>query len=121
MATGLLITKILDVVIVNFGNSAILDGTAVEAIGKEIYALADEQAHRKVVLDMSAVRFLSSQMLGVLIAFQKKMAAIKGRFVICGLRADLAKVFKITQLDKLFLFAENEDKSLRSLGAFAPK
>lgn len=121
MPTGLMITKILDVVVVNFGNAAIIDGTSVEAIGKELYVLADEQAHTKVVLDMSAVKFLSSQMLGVLIAFQKKMAAIKGKFVICGLRPDLAKVFKITQLDKLFLFAENEDKSLRSLGAFMPK
>lgn len=117
-AGGIVISKLMDVTMIDFGDLAVLDGTVIEAIGKLLYPLVDEQAIKKAVFDMSRVRMLSSQMLGVLITFEKKMATIHGQFVICGLRPELQKVFRITQLDKVFKFAEKEDEALRMLGAF---
>ncbi|KKL57020.1 hypothetical protein LCGC14_2239560, partial [marine sediment metagenome] len=78
----------------------------------------DEQAQRKLLLDFSRVKFLSSAMLGVLISLQKRSAGIKGRVVICGLRPELHKVFKITRLDKLFDFYDNETEALGSFGVY---
>ena len=47
---------------------------------------------------------------------EKKMDAIKGELVICGMNKDLRKVFKITNLDKLFKFADDEPGALELLG-----
>ena len=118
-ASGLVITQIRDVTVANFRDSSILDSVAVDAIARELYPLVDEKAVRKLVLDFSSVRFLSSQMLGVLLSLQKKIASIKGRMVICGLRAELFKVFKIMKLEKILTFAENEEKALNSFSQFA--
>ena len=114
----LVVHSIHDVVVVNLGESTILDGTTIESIGKQLYVLVDEQAQRKVLLNFSRVKFLSSMMLGVLIRLQKRSAAIKGRVVIVGLRPDLHKVFKITRLEKLFDFYGDEKDALSSFGVY---
>ena len=112
-SNGLVISKIMDVTIVDFKISSILDSAAVEGIGTELYKLVDEQALRRIVVDFSGVRFLSSQMLGVLIAAHKKSAAIGGTIIFCGLRPELFKIFKIMKLEKLMTFAENEEQALQ--------
>ena len=111
-STGLVINQIQGVVVVNFRDASILDGTAVEAIGKDLYGLVEQQAQRKLVLDFTPVRFLSSSMIGVLLSLHKKSAAIKGKVVICGLRAELHKVFKIMKLESILTFAPDERKAL---------
>jgi len=116
--SGLVISRIQDVTVVNFRNTAILDGAAVDAAAEELYALVDQQAKRKIILDFSNVRFLSSTMLGVLIVLHKKICSIKGKFVICGLRGDLTRVFKITRLDKILTFAADEEKAMNSFDVF---
>ena len=71
-----------------------------------------------VLLEFDAVRFLSSTMIGVLMNLYNKSKAIKGRFVIVGLRPELHKVFKIMKLEKMLQFAPTEEDGLRKLGAF---
>lgn len=115
----LVITQIEGVCVVNFRNESILDGSVVQSIGEQLYALVDEQAHRKLVLDFSPVRFLSSTMIGVLIALHKKSQAIHGRVVLAGLREELFKVFKIMKLEKVLRFAPDEKEAVRSFKACA--
>ena len=117
-ASDLVISQIQDVTIVDFRNTSILDGGAVEAIAGQLYALVDEQARRKILLDFSAVRFLSSRLVGALLALHKKAQAIKGRFILCGLRPELHKVFKIMKLEKILEFADSEETGLMSFDVF---
>ncbi len=114
----LVVQEISGVTVANLASASILDGSAVDAIGKQLFDLVDNQARRKILLDFSRVKFLSSSMLGVLIRMQKQAQAIKGRVAILGLRPDLHKVFKITRLDRLFDFYEKEDDAMRSFGVF---
>lgn len=109
--SGLVVSTIQDVTIVNFRQASILDSVAVDTIANELYALVDERAIRKIILDFSPVRFLSSQMLGVLLSLHKKSKAIKGKVVICGLREDLMKVFRIMKIEKLLKFTPNQEKA----------
>ena len=115
-APRLLIHPIRDAIIVNFTDSSILDTIQVEAIGEELYELVDKRDHKKIILDFANVKFLSSSALGVLITLKKKADAIKGKVVICSMRGDLKKVFKITRLDKMFEFYNDEEKALATFG-----
>ena len=117
-ASGLVISQIQGVTVVNLQNTSILDAATTEAIAAELFALTDQQAQRKLVLDFSAVRFFSSQLIGVLIALDKKARAIKGRVVLCGLRADLFRIFQIMNLHKKLNFTEDEEKALNSFDVF---
>jgi len=113
-----LVQNIGGVTVVDFTDSSILDGIAVETIGQRLYELVDERARRKVLLDFTQVKFLSSSLLGVLIKLQQKAKAIKGRIAICGLRPELRRVFEISRTEKLFSFYDSEEAALNSFGVF---
>ena len=108
----LLVHTLRDVTVVNFRNSTMLDSTVIETIGRELYALIDERAARRVVLDFTSVKFLASQAVGMLITLKKKADAINGEVAICGMRDEIKRVFKIMNLSKLFRFHKTEKDAL---------
>jgi anti-sigma B factor antagonist len=108
------------VAVVDFGGSTLLEGSAIEAAGRQICKLVDEQAHRKLVLDFSNIKLLSSNVLGMLVKVQKHIALIKGRIAICGLRPELKKIFTITRLDRTFDFYDNERQAVASFDPLSP-
>lgn len=115
----LLTHQMRDVSVVNLNEASILDTQQVEHLGAELNRIVDDRACRKLVIDFSKVKFLSSSALGILIRLQKKAGQIKGRIVLCGLRKDLMQVFKITSLDRLFTFYDDEEQALASFGVTA--
>ena len=121
MASDLMIQQYQDVTVVNFQNAAVLDSNSIESLGRSLMALVEQQDKRKLVLDFSAVKFMSSQALGVLIQLKRAVDAVKGRVVIAGIRPELHKVFKLTNLHKLFTFHNELDKALGEFNIVIPK
>ena len=113
--SGLVISTYGGVTVVNFRDRSILDGPAVDAIGKDLMALVDEQAQRKIILDFAEVRHLTSSMLGVLITLHQKSSKIRGKVVIIALQDSLMEVFRGTRLDSLLLFAKDEAGAFKHL------
>jgi len=116
--SGLVISAYQGVTVVNFRDSSIIDGVVLEDINRELTPLIEQQARRKIILDFSEVRFLSSSMIGMLVNLHKKSLTIKGKIVICGLRDDLMKVFKMARLDKILTFAGDETEAMKRLDVF---
>lgn len=112
----LLTHQMRDVTVVNLNDCSILDAQQVEELGGELNHLVDDRACRKIVIDFTKVKFLSSSALGVLIRLQKKAREIKGSIALCGLRKELMQIFKITSLDKLFAFYDTEEQALAAFG-----
>jgi anti-anti-sigma factor len=121
VANDLLVQRYKDVTVVNFQNISVLDSANIEALGRNLLELVEKQDNRKIVLEFSTVRFMSSQALGVLLQLKKAMDPVKGRVVIAGIRPELHKVFKITNLHKLFTFHDDLDKALGEFDVFVPK
>jgi len=112
----LVVQNIGGVVAVDISYASLLDEETIQSIQEPLLELIDQQAQRKIVLDFSKVRLLSSRMLGVLITVRKHAAAIDGEVVLAGLRPDLHKVFKISRLDKLFRFYDTTDDAMKGFG-----
>ncbi len=117
-ASNLLIEDYAGVTLVTFNESSLLDAAVIEQLGRDLYRLVDEQDRRKVVLDFSNVKFLSSRTLGILLNLHKKAAGIRGEVVLSGLRSELKKVFTITSLDKVFKFFPNDAAAMKSVGVY---
>ena len=111
---SLLIQTVQGVTLVTFDDESILDPLQVQDIGEQLHRLIEEEDRQRLILDFHKVKILSSQMLGVLIGLLKRIRSDRGRVVICGMKAELHKVFKITNMDKLFSFYETEGHALRS-------
>lgn len=121
MPDELLMQSYKDVTVVNFQNTAVLDSANIDALGRNLMDLVNKQDIRKIILDFSAVRFMSSQALGVLLQLKKASDSTKGRILIAGIRPELHKVFKLTNLHKLFSFYDDLDKALAEFSIYIPR
>ncbi len=114
--SGLLVHTMWDVTVVTFQDPRVLEAAQIEKIGEELYRFVDEMDRKKMILDFTKVQFLASAAVGLLINLHKKSSAIKGTFIICGMRNELKKVFEIMKLTKMFKFAANEEEAFSMLG-----
>lgn len=103
------------VTIVRFREASILDAVTIQRIGRELYEIVETAERRKVVLDFHDVRFLSSQTLGVLLTLRRKADKANVRVAIARIRPELARVFQITNLDKLFGFFDSTEEAVANL------
>lgn len=112
----ILIQQMWDVTIVDIQEPRLIEPQQIDAVGRELYRLVDELDRKKLILDLTKVQLLASAAIGVLMTAHKKSAAIKGTFIICGLRRELMKLFEIMKLTKAFRFAASEGEALTQLG-----
>ncbi|MBE0452629.1 MAG: STAS domain-containing protein [Roseovarius sp.] len=79
---------------------------------KEAMRKATAEGPDRVVLDLSNVLFVDSSGLGAIVAAMKQMGAGR-RLDLAGLTADVAKVFRLTRMDTVFVIHETAGASIR--------
>jgi anti-sigma B factor antagonist len=100
---------------VAFVNSELMYGTSdVDEIDGELTRLIAEHGYSKVLLDFSAVQYVSSTMLAKLVSLERRVVSAKGRLALCGLGPVLMDTFRIGQLDRVFAIYPDVESALRS-------
>ena len=89
---------------------------ALTAASGQIQEFIDVNHPMKVVVDFECVKFFSSQVLGMLLAIRSKLKKYDGQVVISGINPQLYRVFRITNLDKLFSFFPDKDLAVKAVG-----
>jgi len=102
--SSLLISESGGVQVVRLTRSSILDSSQVERITAELLTLVNGDAARMIVLDLRAVTFLSSQALGAFVTLREEARRNKSVVVFARIRPNIAEVFRITAMSKLFRF-----------------
>ena len=89
-------------VVVHLMNCAVLDELSSPAVGEELLGLADGQEEARFHLDMGAVEFLTSTMLGMLVSLHKKLRAGGGSLALYDVTPDVYEVFETARLNQVF-------------------
>lgn len=105
------VSEVGDVTVVHFRDQRIIEDLAIQETGQELIELVAE-GRTKLVLNFSAVGFMSSAALGKLITLNKKVQAAGGAVKMCSIRPEIREVFVITRLDRLFDIKEDESEAL---------
>jgi anti-sigma B factor antagonist len=84
----------------------------IREIGDQLFDTVDSNLNIRLLLDFSKVEYLSSAVLGKLIALHKKVKAEKGELALCSIKPSIQEIFKITKLDKVFTIHENPQKGV---------
>jgi anti-anti-sigma factor len=69
--------------------------------------IADLPARSKVAVSFRGVEWISSQIIGLLVASKKAIEGKKGSFAITSPSAKIVEVLKITRLDRTFTMKES--------------
>jgi anti-sigma B factor antagonist len=73
-----------------------------------------KRGHRTFVLDLSEVTFIDSSGLGALIA-SLKVIGDGGELALCGARENVANMFKLTRMNKVFRMFDNSEEAAVAL------
>ena len=71
-----------------------------------------EQKHQRLVVDLSAVSYIDSSGLAVLIEAMQNVEAYGGKFVLAGLQEKVRPIFEMARLDQVFIIFPHVDAAL---------
>lgn len=93
-----------------------LDASYVPSFKKEC-GLFSHKDSQKILMDCSSLDFIDSTGLGALLSLLRKLEAKQGRLVFSHLSSEVASIFEITRLHKLFEVFPNNAMALQSLNS----
>lgn len=103
------------VLVVAFSDSKILDDARIQQLGKELVEKAEQAKTSKgMVLDFAGVAFMSSAMIGKLVLLNKKCKQDNVVLKLCNITPNVAEVFKIMRLNKVFEIHKDQEKATQS-------
>jgi anti-anti-sigma factor len=99
--------------IVRFEDAEILfEEGAVRTVGQELRRLIEEGGHIRLVVNFAGVRYLSSEVLGILAGLQRQVDPLRGSIVLCGLDPLLRDMLRITHLERVSEVSGDEAEAL---------
>ena len=99
------------VAVVAFKATSISDAEGIAAAAGQINKFVEENQPQYLIVDFEQVKFFSSQVLGILLAVRAKLKEYDGTVVISAINPQLHRVFKITNLDKVFSFFPDKESA----------
>ncbi|MHC4433387.1 MAG: STAS domain-containing protein [Planctomycetota bacterium] len=103
--------------VVAFRSASMTDVQGIADANDEIREFVGQNRPSMVVFDFEQVRFFSSQVLGLLLDIRAKLDAYEGKVVISAINPQLHRVFRITNLDKVFGFFPDLESAIKSANA----
>jgi anti-sigma B factor antagonist len=114
-ATGIDITNEKGISLIAFQGDSISSVEAIVAASKRISDYLATTKPKLVVFDFAGVKFFSSQVLGLILDVRAKLKPLDGRVVISSIDPRLHRVFRITNLDRIFAFYPDKDTAVNAL------
>jgi anti-sigma B factor antagonist len=99
--------------VVEFRDISLINDIALGDISRDLSRLI-ESGHRCLVLNFGNVMHLSSQLLGIVLGAHRRCLADGGMLKLCTIRAEVAEVFAITNLQNLLGIFPDEWAALES-------
>jgi anti-anti-sigma factor len=107
------VEQIGEVTVAKFTARHLLDEEKVQTIGRELRSLGEEVGHRRLVLNFSGVERLSTELLGRLVALQKRVQEKGGQLALCKINPQVYEIFKILKLPQLLPIFADEQEALQ--------
>jgi anti-sigma B factor antagonist len=99
--------------VIEFRTPSLMDPVQLDQIAQQLYRLVDAEDRRKIIMDFEKVQYLSSQAIGIVMNMNKKIMALKGKLILCGVGGKLMELVKITRLDKVLMIKPTQAEAVR--------
>jgi anti-anti-sigma factor len=93
-----------------------LDSEEFDRLNTSLLGVLDAKIDGAWLLDLSAVDYMGSSVLGLMINIRQHIKSGGGKLVLNGLSPRLAAIFHTCCLEKLFQISKNREEGVRMLG-----
>ena len=101
--------------VASFTGPCLSDVAEITSASAQVKQYIDTNQPRRMVFDFDGVKFFSSQVLGLLLEARARLESHRGQMAITSLSPQLERVFRITNLDKLFCFYPDRAAALQKI------
>jgi anti-sigma B factor antagonist len=105
------------VAVVAFKAPSISGVEEIAAASRQITEFIEENHPNRIVFDFERVKFFSSQVLGLILHIRAKLKEYDGQVVISAIDPRLHRIFRITNLDKIFEFFPHRENAVKAISA----
>ena len=107
--------RVGDVMVVEFRTTSLMNPAELEKLSTALYELVDDEGEpRRLLIDFTRVKYLSSQAIGIVITLHKKISQREGgQLMLCGVGPSLSNLLKITRLDRILRITATQEEALR--------
>jgi anti-sigma B factor antagonist len=89
-----------------------LDSGEFDRLNDAVLAVISQRASGAWVIDLSALQYAGSSVLGLLVNIRQRVKQSGGRLVICGLSTLLLQIFRTCSLERLFVVRRSLDEAV---------
>jgi anti-anti-sigma factor len=89
----------VDVTVLHLNAQKILERSVINRLETELLDLADKVKPKKVLINFGGVAYCSSEFIGALMRFWKRVAENGGLVRLSGMKEQIREVFQITKLE----------------------
>src|SRR4051794_7349089 len=86
-----------------------IDNNGVKAFGDRLLEVGRLAPHR-IVIDFQQASYLNSAGFRALLIARKQIEQLQGRLVLCGMSAEITRLFEIADLANMFVICRNRDE-----------
>ena len=91
-----------DKTFITFNDESILEEHQIKKLEDAIITVIKKNKDGELILNFCNVQFMSSSLLGLLVKIHKKLCELNSHLKLININPTIYKVFKITQLTKVF-------------------
>jgi anti-anti-sigma factor len=88
-----------------------IDNNSVKAFGDRIVEVGHSAPHR-IVIDFQATSYINSGGFRALLIARKQIEKLQGRLVLCGMPAEIERLFEIAAIADAFVICRNRDEGI---------
>ena len=105
------------ILVIYLQDDRIIDEGRIAAVGQELTELVHDTDSKLSILSFRSVEFMSSAMIGKLVAFDKTCKSLDINLRLCDIGENVDEVFKLMRLDKVFAIDKTESEAIDKLSA----
>jgi len=90
-----------------------MDSTEFDRLNEALMALFDGKRPKSWIIDLSAVDYMGSAMLGMMVNFRQRVHSNKGKLVLCCMSSRLLEIIRTCCMDRLFMIAKSRADALK--------
>jgi anti-anti-sigma factor len=109
------VTTTASVNVIDLWLPAQLDSSEFDRLNESLLGVLQGKADGRWLLDLSAVDYMGSSVLGMMINMRQHIKSGGGKMALSGLTPRMAAIFRTCCLEKLFTITKTRDEAVRSL------
>ena len=82
----------------------------VSELKQSIFKMLDDDNIQSLIIDMQDINYMDSSGIGALVAAQKKVKTLGGKFALLNVRDEVINILRLATLDQFFTIYENESQ-----------